>query len=100
MAARQFTSGLIMSKKIQAEVPELEPFFLSFEGAAKLSGIAKKTLQNLVSRGELPVTVRYLGSKPLLEYSSLKAWLSSLPQQPIRKRGRKRLTGTPSQAER
>jgi hypothetical protein len=77
----------------RAEVPKLEPYFMNFEDAARYSGIPKKTIQNRISRGELPLKIKYVGSKPLIEVASLREFLGSLPSDPPKKRGRKRGCG-------
>jgi hypothetical protein len=82
-----------MVKKL-LKVAEVQPLFVSFDDAARASGLAKKTLQNLLSLGQLPVMIRYAGSKPLIEFKSLQRWLDSLPTEPERRRGRRPSNGT------
>jgi hypothetical protein len=72
---------------------EVQPLFVSFDDAAKLTGMSKKTLQNMRSLGQLPVVIRYAGSKPLIGFESLKKWLDSLPTEPERRRGRRPSNG-------
>jgi excisionase family DNA binding protein len=42
--------------------------------AAAILGISDRHLRNLINRGELPVTVRHVGERILINRAQLEAW--------------------------
>lgn len=72
---------VLMSRTTQhapAHAPSNEPITVDVQEACRLSGLGETYLRGLIGDGTLEC--RYAGSKRLITYTSLKAYLLGLPQ--------------------